>query len=153
MKVFLLFLISFLMVSCSSIESIQKNPSCVVWRDQKIWGPASVEVTGKKVSWIGGCRGMHWDCKILKISVDEKNNVMSEEIPMGSIENNRFSFFPDHPFGNYVSSEFYTAIPNQMIVNSSNRSYHFTNKCEVSEAIIGAIAVDMIDHIQSEKLK
>ena len=96
---------------------------------------------------------MHWDCKVLKVSVDDDNNVMAEEIPMGFIEKNRFTFFPDHPFGNYVSSAEYVSVPEEFVVNGNSHNYRFNQKCSANEAIIGAIAVDIIDHIQKEKLK
>lgn len=152
MRVFSLVLVSGLLVSsCSSIDQINKNPNCVVWKDQKFFGPASVEVISKKVSWIGGCRGLHWDCKALKLTSDDGNNVMAEEIPMGFIENNRFSFFPDHPFGDYVSSAEYVAVPESQEVRTPQTVYRFNQKCSADEAILGALAVDIIGHIQKAK--
>jgi hypothetical protein len=151
MKVLSLILSLSLFASCSSLDSVKKNANCVVWKDQKVWGPASIEVIGKTVSWIGGCRGMHWDCKNLKIRADEDNNVMAEEIPTGFIENNVFKFFPDQPFAAYVSSAEYKANPEALEVTSSKINFRYNDKCTPEQALIGAIAVDIIGHIQKAK--
>jgi hypothetical protein len=140
-----------LFASCSSIDSVQKNANCVVWKDQKVWGPASIEVIGKTVSWIGGCRGMHWDCKRLKIRADEDNNVMAEEIPTGFIENDSFKFFPDQPFTDFVSSSEYKVNTEKHEVNSSKINFRYNDKCTPEQALIGSIAVDIIGHIQKVK--
>lgn len=151
MKVLSLVLSLSLLASCSSLESVKKNTNCVVWKDQRVWGPASIEVIGKTVSWMGGCRGMHWDCKKLKIRADEDNNVMAEEIPTGFIENNVFKFFPDQPFSEYVSSSEYKVNPENQEVISSKINFRYNDKCTPEQALIGAIAVDIIGHVQKAK--
>ena len=51
MKSKLIFLfILILTTSCASIDSIKKNPACVVWKDQKYLGPYSTEVSEKEAS-------------------------------------------------------------------------------------------------------
>lgn len=151
-----------LVVSCSSIDSIQKNPACVVWKDQKYLGPYSTEVGESKVSWSGSCRGAHWKCRTVDVSFDENKNVMFGEINIGKIEGENFNSSVQLSTNGHKPAIVYTALrayPTLKEVHASfsgadvtdQTVYRYNDKCSSDQAIIGGIALGMIAEIQKEK--
>ena len=150
-----------LAASCSSIDSINKNPACVVWKDQKYLGPYSTEVIESKVAWKGACKSGHWNCQIVEVSFDENKNVLlNGETSVGKIEDLNFS------------SSVKTADQKALITHTALRAYptlkevrasisdadvtnetiyRYNDKCSTDQAIIGGIALGMIAEIQNVK--
>lgn len=152
-----------LAASCSSVESIQKNPACVVWKDQKYLGPYSTEVIESKASWSGSCRGAHWQCRKVDVSFDENKNVLiNGETNVGKIEGNNFNYSEKTGTTNGKPLITYTALrayPELKEVHASISGadvtdvtvYRYNDKCSVDQAVIGGVALGMIAEIQKEK--
>jgi len=163
MKSKLLFLsVLTLAASCSSVDSIQKSPACVVWKDQKYLGPYSTEVAETKVSWSGSCRGAHWKCRTVDVSFDENKNVMIGEMNIGKIEGMNFNSSVKLDSPDQKMAIIYTALrvyPGLKEVHASvsgtdvtdQTIYRYNDKCSSDQAIIGGIALGMIAEIQKEK--
>jgi hypothetical protein len=154
---FVLILIS----SCASVESIKKNENCVVWKDQKIWGPYSIEVIEKKVEWSGSCKGNNRDCDVVLISLDENNNVFSGTDLLGKIENNELHFAKKQALSEILNFTGVRVYPELKILKSSitmnavttEENYQYNDKCTSEEAIVGAISLGLISNSQSKKRK
>lgn len=152
-----------LAASCSSIDSINKNPACVVWKDQKYLGPYSTEVTESKAAWSGSCRGAHWKCRTVDVSFDENKNVLIDGATnIGKIEGADFKYSLKTQTADQKSLITYTALrvyPTLKEVRASisgadvteETVYKYNDKCSSDQAIIGGIALGMIAEIQKEK--
>ncbi len=152
-----------LAASCSSVDSINKNPACVVWKDQKYLGPYSTEVTATKAAWSGSCRGAHWKCRTVDVSFDESKNVLiNGETNIGKIEGVNFNYSLKTQTADQKSLITYTALrayPTLKEVRASvsgadvteETVYQYNDKCSSDQAIIGGIALGMIAEIQKEK--
>lgn len=159
-----LFIVSMLAVlsSCSSVESVQKNPACVVWKDQKYLGPYSIEVKESKVEWNGSCRGAHWKCRNVDISFDENKNVLLATESIGKIEGVNFNYSAKSVGDDQKSLITYNALrayPELKEVRATIAKadvteevvYHYNDKCSSDQGIIGGIALGMVEEIRKEK--
>lgn len=152
-----------LAASCSSVDSINKNPACVVWKDQKYLGPYSTEVTGSKAAWSGSCRGAHWKCRTVDVSFDENKNVLiNGDTMIGKIEDVNFSYSlktqtaDQKPLITYAALRAYPTLKEvRASVTGADVTeqtiYQYNDKCSTDQAIIGGIALGMIAEIQKEK--
>lgn len=152
-----------LAASCSSVDSINKNPACVVWKDQKYLGPYSTEVVESKVAWKGACKSGHWNCQTVDVSFDENKNVLlNTETNIGKIDGVNFSYSVKTGVADQKSLITYTALrayPTLKEVRASvsgadvtnETVYHYNDKCSTDQAIIGGIALGMIAEIQNVK--
>ena len=155
-----LFLSLLFITSCASIDSIKKNPNCVVWRDQSVFGPYSTEVLDNKVIWTGSCRSANWKCRSVEVSFDENKNIfLKGDINIGKIENNEFNYtekdLADKSLTIYTAlraypevSEVRTSVTEKATVEVA---YRYNEQCSVPQAIIGGLALGLIDQIQKEK--
>lgn len=154
-------LISLLAVSCSSLDSIKKNVNCVVWKDQKYLGPYSVEVVAKKAEWKGACKGYNRGCHELNISADDQNNVLSGIDVLGKIENNELKFSEKHSLAEWLNFTGVRVFADQKLVKSSvivngtvnEYSYSYNEKCSPEEAIVGGVAIGLIEQAQTKDIK
>jgi hypothetical protein len=145
--------------SCASIKSNLTNVNCIVWKDQKIWGPYSVEVFENKAEWKGNCKSYNRNCDIVQISLDENKNVLSESVIIGSIVNNELSFLAQHVLINKTNYTAVSALMDQKkvkvtkIVNSESviELLEYNDKCTPELAIIGAVAVGAISKFQKKE--
>ncbi|MBC7428461.1 MAG: hypothetical protein H7336_07615 [Bacteriovorax sp.] len=150
-----------LVSSCSSVDSIKKNENCVVWKDQKVWGPYSVEVINKKADWTGSCKGYNRGCDEVHISLDENNNVLSNADVLGKIENNELQFAEKHALAdimNFTGVRVYPdlkTVKSSIIVNkiTTEESFLYNDKCSAEESITGAIALGLIGKSQNKDVK
>lgn len=162
MKILLFISIIILMVSsCSSVDSINKSPHCIVWKNQEIWGPYSVDVIGKKIEWKGACKGYNRGCTEILITLDENNNVLHRADVLGKIENNELRFAEKHVLFETINFTGVRAYPEQKLVKSSmiinaittEDSFQYNDKCSAEEAITGAVALGLISKSQTRELK
>jgi hypothetical protein len=152
-----------LAASCASLDSINKNPACVVWKDQKYLGPYSTEVLESKAVWSGSCRGAHWKCRTVDVSFDENKNVLIDgETNIGKIEGINFNYLIKTQTAQENSLITYTALRAYSGLKEVHASvsgadvtketiYKYNDKCSSDQAIIGGIALGMIAEIQKEK--
>ncbi|MBC7712400.1 MAG: hypothetical protein H7177_03625 [Rhizobacter sp.] len=147
--------------SCSSVDSIKKNENCVVWKEQKVWGPYSVEVIQKKAEWKGSCKGYNTGCDKITISLGENNTVLSNEDVLGKIENNELHFAEKYALSDIINYTGVRAYPDLKTVKSSvttdkitiEESYQYNDKCSAEEAITGSIALALINKSQTKNVK
>ena len=148
--------------SCASVDSIKKSPTCIVWKDQKYFGPYSTEVNDKKVYWNGACTGGRWKCRTVEVSFDENKNIMIGETSIGKIEGMNFNSSVKMESADQKMTILYTALrvyPDLKQVHASvsgadvtdQTIYHYNDKCSSDQAIIGGIALGMIAEIQIKK--
>ena len=160
-KLILLSILS-LIVSCTSIDSIKKSPTCIVWKDQKYLGPYSTEVEETKVSWNGSCHATKLNCRTVSVSFDENKNVMFDESIIGKIEGINFNSSVKLDGTDQKMTILYTALrvyPDLKEVHATfsgvdvtdQTIYHYNDKCSPDQAIIGGIALGMIAEIQNNK--
>lgn len=152
-----------LTASCSSIDSINKNPACVVWKDQKYLGPYSTEVIESKVAWKGACKSGHWNCQTVDVSFDENKNVLlNSETSVGKIDGVNFSYTikteaaDQEPLITYAALRVYPTLKEVRASISGadvtdETVYYYNDKCSTDQAIIGGIALGMIAKIQNVK--
>ncbi len=159
MKSFLfLSIMTLTLASCSSVDSVKKNVNCVVWKDQKYFGPYSIEVIAKKVEWKGACQGTNRNCTEVVISLDESNNVLSGTDVLGKIENNELKFAEKHALSNVINFAGVRVYPEQKLVKSSvvtsgvstEESYLYNDKCSAEEAVTGTVALNLIALAQTK---
>ena len=151
-----------LATSCASVDGNNKNPACVVWKDQKYFGPYSTEVIESKVTWTGGCEGSHLKCKTVDVSFDENKNVLISGVSnIGKIDGINFNYSLKTQEADQKSLITYTALrayPSLKEVRASvsgadvtdETVYHYNDKCTSDQAIIGGIALGMIAKIQKK---
>ena len=160
-KLILLSILS-LIVSCTSIDSIKKSPTFIVWKDQKYLGPYSTEVEETKVSWNGSCHATKLNCRTVSVSFDENKNVMFDESIIGKIEGINFNSSVKLDGTDQKMTILYTALrvyPDLKEVHATfsgvdvtdQTIYHYNDKCSLDQAIIGGIALGMIAEIQNNK--
>jgi hypothetical protein len=149
--------------SCSSLDSINKNPACVVWKEQKYLGPYSTEVAESKAAWSGACRGAHWKCRTVDVSFDENKNVLIDGVTsVGKIEGTDFKYslktqsVDQRPMITYTALRVYPTLKEVHASISGadvteETVYKYNDKCSNDQAIIGGIALGMIAEIQKEK--
>lgn len=162
MKAFLfLSLITLLLTSCSSLDSVKKSPNCIVWKDQKYLGPYSVTVLTKKVEWKGSCKGYNRGCSELMISADEQNNVLSGADLLGKIENNELKFAEKHSLTEWLNFKMVKVDLEKKLVRTTflsndgevDQNYFYNEKCSPEEAIVGGVAIGLIEKAQSRDIK
>jgi hypothetical protein len=147
-----------LVSSCSSVDNIKKKPDCVVWKDQKYMGPYSTEVIGKKAVWNGSCQGSHWQCQTVDVSYDDNHNVFIKgSTNIGKIENNEFQYSAKDaaPLITYTALRVYPELKEvkaSVVENSitTETTYHYNEKCNSEDAVVGGIALGLISKIQGK---
>jgi hypothetical protein len=149
----------FIISSCSSLDSVKKNPNCVVWKDQKYLGPYSIEVVEKKIEWTKGrCPGKKAKCEPVNLSLDENGNVFRDAVNIGKINNNEFLYTVkdgDLPLITYTSMRTYpetSEVKGAVLINNvpTETVYQYNQKCSPQEAILGGIALGLIAQIQNK---
>lgn len=158
MKKSLLFIMLATLASCASVDSIHKNANCVVWRDQKYWGPYSVEVVENKVFWNGNCKGYNSGCKELSLKVDENKNLLSDEAVVGTIANNELKLIEKNVLSTMINYNVMSANMEGKQLKTQTAatepfvdSYKFNDKCSVEAALLGGVALDAIYFLQINK--
>lgn len=156
-KLFLLASISVL-TSCASVDSINKNPNCVVWRDQKYWGPYSIEVVENKVFWNGNCKGYNSGCRELTLKIDENKNLLSDEAVLGSVVNNELKFVEKHALTGIINYNVEKVNMESKMLQTQTAatepfvdSHQFNDKCTAEAALLGGVALDAINFLQTNK--
>ena len=160
-KLILLSLLT-LVVSCTSIDSINKSPACIVWKDQKYLGAYSIEVAETQVTWRGACQGAHWKCRTVDVSFDENKNVIVNKANIGKILGMNFNSSVEMESPDQKMAILYTALrvyPELKEVHATvsgadvtdQSIYRYNDKCSSDQAIIGGIALGMIAEIQKQK--
>lgn len=162
MKKLIILSVLSLATSCTSLDSIKKNPICIVWKDQKYLGPYSTEVTETQVLWNGSCHGTKWKCRKVNVLFDENKNVLVGETIIGKIEGINFNSSVKLDSIDQKMDVIYTALrvyPDLKEVHGTfsgadvtdQSVYHYNDKCSSDQAIIGGIALGMIAEIQNNK--
>ncbi len=158
MKKSLLFIMLATLASCASVDSIHKNANCVVWRDQKYWGPYSVEVVENKIFWNGNCKGYNSGCKELSLKVDENKNLLSDEAVIGTIANNELKLVEKHALATMINYTVMSANMEGKQLKTQTAatepfvdSYKFNDKCSAEAALLGGVALDAIYFLQINK--
>ncbi|MGZ3790676.1 MAG: hypothetical protein ACXVCQ_19285 [Bacteriovorax sp.] len=161
--------------SCTSVKNLEKESTCNVWKDQIIFGPTHVSVGNNKASWSGNCKDLWWNCKnvsatlkkdtgdvFLDVYDDYKINWDTEK-PIGKILNNQFTYNEKNPLEKYIS---YTPIAVNVDAHTvtyrvkiplmslnSEVLYHYNKTCTPSEALLGTLAVGVVEGIQNDSAK
>lgn len=169
MKILAGLLLAATLVSCQSMKSIEKNPNCIVWKDQEYLGPYSIEVVNKAVKWNGSCRTADYRCREVNVSYDDGNNVYKDTIIVGKIENNKFTKFEysqkdpvQKPFSekplflfSSVEASHEAKVLENTLTNSDQTviksQYKYNEKCSAEDAVIGGISLGLIEQIQKSK--
>lgn len=158
MKKFLLFIMLGLLASCASVDSINKNANCVVWRDQNYWGPYSIEVVENKIFWNGNCKGYNSGCKELSLKVDENKNLLSDEAIVGTIAGNELKLVEKHALATMINYNVMSANMETKQLKTQTAatepfvgSYKFNDKCSTESALLGGVALDAIYSLQMNK--
>ena len=155
MNKFLGFLTIALVSSCASIDAINKSPNCTVWRDQKYWGPYSIEVVGNTVKWDAMCKAYNSGCIPLTLKLDENKNILSDEVIIGKIENNEAKMIDNHIHAKMLSYKIMRAsLQNKSLSTLVDEQatpvevYKLNDKCTTESALVGGVALDLIQYLQ-----
>lgn len=157
-KIFSLSILAILLSSCASVESINKNKNCVVWRDQKYWGPYSLEVVENKIFWNGNCKAYNSGCKELSLLIDENKNLVSDGKIIGVIANDEVRFTEKHSLEGIINYKVMKASVESKQLKTQTAetepfvdSYKFNDKCTGESALLGGVALDVINFLQTKK--
>lgn len=141
--------------SCASVEGINKSANCIVWRDQKYWGPFSLEVVENKIKWDTKCKAYNSGCVALNIKLDENKNILSDEVIIGKIENNDATMIDNHIHAKMLNYKMMRAsLENKTLATLTDdkavpvEAYKFNDKCSVESALVGGVALDLIQYLQ-----
>lgn len=155
MKKILGLIIVSLFASCASVDGINKSPNCVVWKDQKYWGPYSIDVVENKILWDAKCKGYNSGCVPLTLKIDENKNILSDEVIIGKIENNDAVMVDNHIHAKMINYKIVRASMETKELStladdkaSPVVAYKFNDKCTNESALLGGVALDLIQYLQ-----
>lgn len=144
-----------LFASCASVDGINKSPNCVVWKDQKYWGPYSIEVVENKIKWDAKCKGYNSGCVALNLKIDENKNILSDEVIIGKIENNDAIMVDNHVHAKMINYKIMRASMETKELSTllddkaaPLAAYKFNDKCNAESAVLGGVALDLIQFLQ-----
>ncbi len=144
-----------LFTSCASIDGVNKSANCTVWRDQKYWGPYSIEVVNNEVKWDAKCKAYNSGCVPLFLKLDENKNILSDGVIIGKIENNEAKMVDNHIHAKMIDYKIMRASIEAKKLSTlvddkaaSVEVYNFNDKCSAESALVGGVAIDLIQYLQ-----